>query len=960
MSGPGGTEAGRFHAWRAAIRIARRDAWRYKGRSALVLAMIALPITGVSAADITIRSSQLTTQQQVTRDIGAADARVTDGDMGRQPLVQSPVNDEAVPAHRSPEGEDALPSADPAGVEVDARDAIPAGARWISDQSTYARIRTPSGLLDLEVRELKAGDPIAAGLLDLDRGRFPRAPGEMIATRAFLKSSGLHVGSVVRAYGFDPSYRIVGAYDLPDGLDTEQLTALPGSFIAAYTSAMKAAGSAFDGREGAPSYLVSVPGGFSWPMVEHANSLGVVVESREVRLHPPTRADVPFYRVAGPPTGSVLSGMDRAAAVAVPVTVGALAILEVCLLAGPAFAVGARRSRRQLGLVGANGGDRRHIRAIVLSGGLVIGVAAAVVGTLLGLVLMVALRGLLEDYVGKRFGGLTLRPLELLAVAGLAVLTGMLAAVVPAVNASRQSVLSSLTGRRGVRRAGRAMPVAGLGAVCLGAGVAVFGSARTDSVVVVGLGSGIAELGVVALTPVLVGMFGRLGRWLPTAPRLALRDAVRNRGRTAPAVAAVLAAVAGSVAVATFAASQERQDRDAYTALAPRGVYAVSSGGDQGRELGAVQAAVEKHLPVSGRADVSRLVYGSKTCEVHSDRPGCGGFELQVPVANQCPSERVDDTSRLSLAERRSFASDWRCQGGGGATAMDTDGGVTVGGPAVLHALGIRDGAAERALARGETVLFDRRYDDHGSMRLLLIKDMAEAGREENGPTGPVRSVPVHRAAEQLPYGLVAVMPREAAVAAGFRTVPFGSYYTTSRMPTGAQQQALASDLAGFGSDAQTYLERGFRSKSSLVVLALSIFAGLVTVGAAGIATGLAQADAEPDLKTLAAVGAAPGVRRRLSGFQCGLIAAMGVVLGSLAGVLPAIGLRRTQLRQERKAYHAAVDNGWGTLDGAPHVPIVVPWGTLALLLVVVPLGAMLLAAAVTRSRPELTRRADG
>ena len=41
-----------------------------------------------------------------------------------------------------------------------------------------------------------------------------------------------------------------------------------------------------------------------------------------------------------------------------------------------------------------------------------------------------------------------------------------------------------------------------------------------------------------------------------------------------------------------------------------------------------------------------------------------------------------------------------------------------------------------------------------------------------------------------------------------------------------------------------------------------------------------------------------------------------------------------------------------------PHVPIVVPWETLAALLVAVPLGAALLAALVTRSRGALARRA--
>ena len=106
------------------------------------------------------------------------------------------------------------------------------------------------------------------------------------------------------------------------------------------------------------------------------------------------------------------------------------------------------------------------------------------------------------------------------------------------------------------------------------------------------------------------------------------------------------------------------------------------------------------------------------------------------------------------------------------------------------------------------------------------------------------------------------------------------------------------------------HVEEGYASENSIVLLALTVFAGLVTIGAAGIATGLAQADAEADLKTLAAVGAPPRVRRTLSGFQCGVVAAMGVVLGSAAGVLPAIGLRLTEEREQMRFYQEALDQG--------------------------------------------------
>jgi putative ABC transport system permease protein len=108
-------------------------------------------------------------------------------------------------------------------------------------------------------------------------------------------------------------------------------------------------------------------------------------------------------------------------------------------------------------------------------------------------------------------------------------------------------------------------------------------------------------------------------------------------------------------------------------------------------------------------------------------------------------------------------------------------------------------------------------------------------------------------------------------------------------------------------------------------------------------------------------VGAPPRVRRTLSGFQCGVVALMGVVLGSAAGILPAVGLRLTQRRELERLYTYGLEHGYtSSLDPLPYVPISVPWETLGGLLVVVPLGAALLAALVTRSTGALARRAAG
>lgn len=189
----------------------------------------------------------------------------------------------------------------------------------------------------------------------------------------------------------------------------------------------------------------------------------------------------------------------------------------------------------------------------------------------------------------------------------------------------------------------------------------------------------------------------------------------------------------------------------------------------------------------------------------------------------------------------------------------------------------------------------------------------------------------------------------------------FYAYFSLDGKATTEQRQQLEGDIDRLGVDAYLNIEEGYQGQSTLGVLALTIFAGLVTIGAAGIATGLAQADSEADLKTLAAVGAAPRVRRTLSGFQCGVVALMGVVLGSAAGILPhgrAAAHPGPRAGTSRQVRHR---EGFVTLkDTELYVPIAVPWDTLAGLLVLVPLGAALLAALVTKSSGALARRAAG
>ncbi len=273
--------------------------------------------------------------------------------------------------------------------------------------------------------------------------------------------------------------------------------------------------------------------------------------------------------------------------------------------------------------------------------------------------------------------------------------------------------------------------------------------------------------------------------------------------------------------------------------------------------------------------------------------------------------------------------------------------------------LGVGGPAAREALERGEAVTLAERWIDDGSVSLRVYEREPEYG-DDGEPLTPPDQAPVFtaHAVEAENHVVSVIISPEAAEAAGLRVVPAETWFSTTRTPTGGEQQKFDGILADeLGSPPHTEIEDGFESETAFVLLVLGLAAMVITLGAAGIATGLAQADSEADLATLAAVGATPRLRRTLSGLQCGLIAAAGVILGTASGLIPAIGLLLATHRADVTQWERSVTEGWGGSD-RPELFISLPWTTFAQLIVVVPLVACLLAALLTRSRIPLARRA--
>jgi putative ABC transport system permease protein len=494
-------------------------------------------------------------------------------------------------------------------------------------------------------------------------------------------------------------------------------------------------------------------------------------------------------------------------------------------------------------LVAATGGRAGDIRNIVLAGGLVLGTAGAVIGVVGGVAAARGLIPILNRYAHHAPGSFDVRPVELLAVVVLGIVTGLLASVLPARSAGKVDVVEALTGRRGVVSTARRVPVIGLSGVVVGALIAGYGAHPPVRFTAILVGAVVSELGFVMCAPAFVGLAGRLASWAPLSPRLALRDAARHRGRTGPAVAAIMAAIAGSIAVSTYFVSQDRTSEANYAPQARIGQTVVRTLGPHAATSPKFRAALAAVEPALGAT--SAIPVPTSDCFTGH----CSSAAVGWPDAT---------TSQPST--------------------------VAVGDPALLATLaGRSDPAAARALASGAVVALDSgRTGDVATAAAgtdrpsLQVDGDVRAGR-------PVYVEGVGRAGSLVGAVISPATARSLGVAVATTTF-------LARTPTTPSQAREDTAQAGFGStSASIYVERGYVSSGItaglLILLAVS---AVVTLGATGITTGLSVAESRPDLTTLSAVGAAPMTRRLVVASQSATVALLGAVLGVLSGLIPA------------------------------------------------------------------------
>lgn len=878
--------------WRPALLIAWRDALRHKGRSVLVLVMISLPVLAVSAAAVIIKTGEVSGIEGADRHLGAADARVLTEGRGR--IVQAPdVSNNEWTFLGDVDYDNPV-------TEADVRAVLGDDARLLPITSGWSRARLGERVIDFSTTGVDLGDPLTQGLFDLETGHLPEAPGEVVVNGAML-DKGFALGDELDVAG--STLVIVGAGR--DATDRTQPIVLGSVDDLADESTNR------------HEWLVDA-GPVSWSTVLELNEIGGVVTSRAVLADPPDVASMAEQM-------GYDTGQNEIFAIVALIIV--MALIEVVLLAGPAFAVGARRHARTLALIAASGGTPAQSRRVILGSGVVLGLVASGIGLVLGILAGWALLPLVQRFQGEWFGPFELPWLYLAAIVAFGLVAALLASVVPAWIASRQDVVAVLAGRRGDRRPRASTPVVGL--VLLGVGIAAsaYGAVTSDS------GSGalwiagsavVSVLGMILVVPVVVSAVARVSGRLPLTARYAARDAARHRTRTVPAVAAVAATVAGVVALGIANASDERQNEMTYTPQALMGAGFVSwapdllpgeEAPDTDRAWSRIQEVVRSTAPGVDVAVLSGL-------DESYDPNGYTSTSIEPP-------RDMQDTCCLSVY---------------GPMISVTDAAADLG------LTGATAKAVDRALAEGRAVVFT------GALEGETDATIRRETSRENSDTADVeatRGVPTQliawHPADSSPAPAGAILPTALAEELGLE-VSTVSLRLTGDLG-GATETRIREAVQGAVDGTYIYVERGYQRPDSAVIilLVLGALGGVLMLGGTLTATFLALSDARPDLATLSAVGAAPRARRRIAAAYALVIGFVGAILGAGVGFIPGIAISRP-----------LTSTGYAGPQGDMAGPfLAIPW----LLIVAIVLALPLLTAAVVglsaRSRLPLVARLD-
>lgn len=876
---------------RPLFRLALRDALTHRGRTMLMLAVIAVPIAAVLLQISTLSPAVSSREEALATVPEGAQAVVTATTVGG-PIIQLP--EQLPPTPRDPWAVPATPEAiaqhlnagltlhewwnSPQLIATTAL-TIPADNQVPAQAATLVSDIDARELSRLQLHEADA-HTLAMLMPSLFEGAAPATEADVVLTREAARVLDVGLGDTVQLLAPPDTgwmstdgrvsnvvqnsargYRVSG---IVDGSSAEAW-ALPTWIAPMIRNDQAGVDRHFLATGAAP---------VRWDQIKELNRSGVGAVSRDALTHYPDASAL--YSVP-----MDVERMLTQLALMIACVLGMLALLAA--LVTPALAVGAERQRRTLGLVIAVGTRPREAAAIQLLQGALLGVVGAVAGCMLGVGTVAALRAT-ELAIVDSLGPISWWAPPLLVV--LSMLLGVLTAAAPARRVARLDVVQALADRpsaapraeRGQRRLAR-----------VGAALAILGAAICLlSMLLPGLLRAVALPGLAALTvgtavaaPGLLGLPARLFARLPfgTMPRAAARDVQRHSLRSIPAVLAVAACTTALVLLSTTAASIHRSVTAHSTAMATPGHLLIGMATPVSDEVDeAIIGAVIRDLHARGEVTGHQPVRGVDLSTRWIDAAPAPGKECPKQMGPSFAAATDPSAPMECVAWGESYQPGFTFP-----TWLSSQ--IVVMTPEAIRATDLpgAEHAAEVLAAGGVIVNDATRVDDHGTVRLV---DRDPDTGAPTTPAGTVSGTFLRGFEPQL------AMSGTTAQRLGLTTRYIGEIVTPvhplhAAEVTDTLQEITAitpvvwpiatpvPDALGFTEDwrAPSLAQLGFVGLSLLAVLAtvLSVLLG--------------RRESEPDLATMSAIGASRAQVRRYGLWQALTVLMIGVPLGLLVGV---------------------------------------------------------------------------
>ena len=651
----------------------------------------------------------------------------------------------------------------------------------------------PGSTQTVEYRALSPDGPYSGPMLALVQGHYPSGAGQVAVTSGVAQNLQVRIGSVLSLPGHHQ--RVTGIVENPGDL-TDQFALVPPS----------AAGTA----QGVTVLLDASPATFS--AFNDAFHGQLVWQAR---------------------------GASTQAAVAAG-ALGAVTVLMVLvsLVAAAAFAVIAARRQRQLGMLAAIGATRKQLRMVMVAGGALVGIIAAVTGAVIGLAAWFAAAPHLEAFAGHRIDRFAV-PWDLVVLGMLlAILTAAGAAWWPARAASRVPVVSALSARPlKPRPAHRSAIVAVL---LTGLALACLALANQTSGPLIIVGALAMALGISFLSPVIIRVLTAAGRRAPVAVRLALRDLARYQARSGAALAAISLALGIAVAIMISSAAA---------------MNAATAGNlpDNQMQVWIGQPGDNQLVPIRAPAELS-----AQAAAVHQIAGSLGGaavIPLDMPVDPASKAQPGGQQPVVSLNAPVDQAA--------GRNGTYRSLALYVATPAVLHLLGINPATIGPAT------------------NILTI----QAGQDDLTTITTATSATNVQRIHVPDYGSE---PTSLITLNGLRhwhwTQIQSGWMVTSARPLQAAQIASAREVAA---KSGLVIESRNPQASLATISTVATAAGaLIALGVLAMCVGLIRAEAAGDVRTLTAIGATSTTRRTLTATTAGTLALLGALLGSGAAYL--------------------------------------------------------------------------